>query len=173
MGLSINPASLLDVFIKRGYRNRDHVADFLDEVAEQAQTLAKIWDRVIDDLSGETGKFKPDANALEILRRYDTDNAGPFSQLQEFYRCFSATMEGKLNEEWHRNIIGHLGALLRKRDLTLETYQRVVSGISKSSFVDNENSLEDFKDLSRLSIALHKEVAALVVLAHSFRVRQG
>lgn len=30
-------------------------------------------------------------------------------------------MEEKLDQEWHQNIIGHLGALLYTRDVTLET----------------------------------------------------
>jgi len=93
MGLSINPLSLLEVFFDRQDRNSDHVADFLDEVAEEAKALAEIWDRVIEDLSSQTGKFKPDSNTLEILRRYEGFNAGPFFRLREFYNCFSATMQ--------------------------------------------------------------------------------
>lgn len=82
-------------------------------------------------------------------------------------------MEGKLDNNVRENIMNHLGSLLYKRELTMAAYQRTVDEISKSLFIASDNSLEDFKELSSLSIALHKEAAALDVLAQSFRVRQG
>jgi hypothetical protein len=104
------------------------------------------------------------------MESYWTENAGPFSRLWSFYYEFSKTAEGRLDEEWRENIMNHLGTLLSQRDLTLTTFTQAVSKVSISILFDADNSLEDFKNLSSLSMALHKEAAALHVLAKSYRV---
>lgn len=142
MGLSINPASLFEVLLKSRQRNRDLAANYLDAVAEEARILAEIWDRVIEDLSNETHRFEPDKRALEVLREYKSPNFHPFSRLEEFYYSISRTVQGKLDKECHENVMLHLGSLLYNRNLTLETYQRTVDRISRSSLVESENSLE-------------------------------
>jgi len=173
MGLSINPLTLLDSFLKGRYRSRDQVADFLDEVAKEARVLAEVWDEAIKQLLSSTGEFKPDSKIRGVLWQYDADNAGPFFRLREFYYQFSRTMEGKLDNESRSGIINHLGSLLYTRDITLLAFQKAVKDVDGSFFVENDNSIEDFKDLSRLALALHREAAALDVLAKSVRVRQG
>src|SRR5690348_15624726 len=124
MGLSINPLTLLDSFLKGRYRTRDQVADFLDDVAREARVLAEVWDEAIKQLLSSTGEFKPDSKIRGVLWSYDADNAGPFFRLREFYNQFSRTMEGKLDDEWRTSIISHLGSLLYTRDITLQTYQK-------------------------------------------------
>ena len=170
MGLSINPLSLIDSYFNRRYRDHDELADFLDEVATEANVLANIWDKAIDDLQTGTGRFNPDTKTRLILDRYLYMNTGPFSRLQEFYYVFSKTVEGKLDNEPRENVMTHLGTLLVQRDLTLRTFAEAVSKINNAAFVEADNSAEDFKNLSTLSMALHKEAAALHVLAKSYRV---
>lgn len=173
MGVSINLLSLLETLLKSRYRSRDRIADYLDQVAAEARTIAEIWDTVISELQSGAGKFSPDSNLRNVLARYNAPNAGPFFRLDEFYHEFSKATDGKLDKEWRENILSHLGGLLYHRDITLEKYQEALKNIHNPIFVADDNLLADFKDLSHLSMALHKEAAALDVLAKSFRVVQG
>lgn len=172
MGLSVNPLYLVETFLKGRYRNRDQVADYLDQVAIEAQALADVWDKVISELLCNE-VFVLDRKTEQIIDGYHYDNAGPFSSLCYFYQQFTTATEGKVSEEWRNTIMNHLGALLRERNITLETYREALLNVKHSAFISPDNASDDFRDLSRLSMALHREAAALGVLAKSFRVAQG
>jgi hypothetical protein len=135
--------------------------------------LLGFWDAAIKELLSGKASFKSADGKWLYSSDQMNSNYGPYFRLQEFYSSFSSAVEGKLDDDWRENIVSHMGELLFSREVTLKKYRQTVHKIQTSTFLDADNSVEAFQDLSTLSMALHKEAAALYVLAQSFRISKG
>lgn len=175
VSLSLNPMSVFEYFRNKGNRNRDQVADYLDQIANEAKALADVWDAVIKDFQLHQGRFNVEDHQqlLSNLEIYAVSNAPHFARLNMFYREVSKAAEGKLKPRDLDSVAMVLGNLLYQREVTLEKYQSQVQQLRASIFVAADNKLSDFQELSTLSAALHKEAAALDVLAKTIRVQLG
>ncbi len=175
ISLSLNPMSILDYFRSKENRNRDQVASYLDEIANDAKALAEVWDSVIKDLIQRKGHFNLDhhSDLLNRLEAFKEPNAPYFTRLAAFYRSISQATAGKLDPAKLDSVVIHLGHLLYDREITLKTYQSALAELRQSVFLSADNHSADFQDLSKLSAALHREAAAIEVLAKTIRVQQG
>jgi hypothetical protein len=57
MGLSLNPADVWKMFSDRRSRDKEKVAAWLDEVAAQAASLARVWEAYVAALEGVDENF--------------------------------------------------------------------------------------------------------------------
>ena len=92
-----------------------------------------------------------------------------FYRVRQFYDSVWLATEGVLDADRRESIVYQLGAMLQTRAMTLSQYRQYVENLEESSFVDDQNQLEDFKDFSRLVDALQREAASIDVLAKSIR----
>jgi hypothetical protein len=90
-----------------------------------------------------------------------------------FYQQITQATEGRLKTEWKESVIDCLGRLLYDREITIKTYRKALNGLKTSIFVEDTNALDDFKDLAKICNALHREAAAIEVLAKTIRTRSG
>lgn len=173
--LSLNPVAVFEYFRSKTNRNRDQVAEYLDEIAKEARALAEVWDSVIQDLLEHKGKFDLNDHK-EILLKLGTfkePNRPYFSRLAMFYRDISQATAGKLPSEKMELVVVQLGRLLYSREITLKRYQAAIEYLRDSVFDATQSDFTEFSDLSTLSGALHEEAAALEVLAKTIKVQQG
>ncbi len=199
MGLSINPVSLLVHFLARKKEDRERVADFLDSIADDAAELASVWEKVVNDIisgsriSNETNKvshnllkgkifpfdMKSFLNELLMEKLNPSPLVNPsqlplqpniaaLSRLLEFYSKVSTVM-GKSFKHDMESVLFHIGRLLQSRNITKKLIEDKLSSIQNPFFFDNTNSDEDLLELIKSVKVLHKEAAAVAVLAKTFR----
>jgi len=175
MGLSISPSSFLKLFVDKKHRTKDKVADYLDSIAAEARALAEVWDVVVTELANESKAVNvhTDDRLTAILREFKEPNAPHFCRLRVFYKELRLVTDGKLPAKHQENIASALSNLLFGREVTLKRYQDTVRGLQQSVFVDDESTLDDFQDLAKLCNALHREAAAIEVLAKTVRAQAG
>jgi len=169
MGLSLNPLDVFKIFQDKKSKNRELVADYLDSIAKEAANLALVWEEVARKVIN--GDWAGDRETLSRIDKYQlAQNAPYYYRLSSFYEDISNALEGHISLEKRGNIIDHLGYLLMRRNITKDRYESMVSNLKQTWFIDDSNTIQDFSDLARSVEALHKEAAALDVLAKKFRV---
>lgn len=174
MRLSISPSGFLKLFMDKKFRTKDMAADYLDSIAAEARNLAEVWEQVVDELmtgSGEMGEDDP--RIKDKLQEYKEPNAPYYYRLMNFYKEVSHVTAGRIDQEKREGFIDRLGWLLYNRKVTLKAYREALRHVKMSVFVDDQNSLHDFRDLTKLCNALHREAAAIEALAKSVRAKAG
>ena len=173
MGLTIDPSKITDLFLQRRSNSRQAVAEYLTKIAEEATALAEIWEDIAQELPDKTVDLREGTIATR-LRRYNTPNTGPFYRLAIFYESLSSAIGGKVDHDFQESFVSRLGHLLYSRNLTLKEYQELVQKDNVPNlFLDASTRPDDFLQLDSLVEALHREAAALHVLAATYRVSQA
>ena len=173
MAFSMNPANLLDVvalLLRRKKEKKEKVVEYVESIAQEAASLAGVWQKLFDDLA-RGASVTPEMSPLFAteIRRYKEPNAPYYTRLVGFYNWMSVALGDKLDSYSRENLISHLANLLQARNLTLQLYRETTEEYEKYSgpifFLESNNKQIDVKDLAQAVAALHKEAAALHVLA--------
>lgn len=168
MGLSLNPIEVWKLFSERRTRNKEKIATWLDEIAAQAASLAKVWEAYVLVLNN--GQRDLPKWAKKELALSKAPNAPYYYQLAMFYRDASRVIGGRVKRETLDNLVYTLGSILSERETTKKKCQKALeSNLKHTFFFDDTNRVSKLRDLSASVEALQKEAAALRVLAVNFR----
>jgi hypothetical protein len=179
MAISLNPANVLDILgflLKRKKESREKVVEYVESIAEEASSLAAVWQKLFDELaSGATVSLDKDPALASEIRKYSQPNAPHYTRLMEFYNWASAALGDKLDTYHRASLADHLGGLLRTRDITLQSYRESYDWLERRRggqalfCLDSASAGVDVRDLAQSVAALHREAAALHVLAKTLR----
>src|SRR2546421_1564460 len=168
MGISISPDSwILNLF--KNSKERDlKIADYLDQTADEAMSLAKIWENVIRSVtSNGIADAESDKIWVRLVERPEwtiySKNI-PKSRLEIFYERISTVLA-----KGHRGetdfVICKIGSILQKRKLTQEIIEEELKGIKNARFFDKSNQTGREISMQESIGLVHKEVAALNAFA--------
>ena len=175
MAISLNPANLLDILsflLKRKKESREKVVEYVESIAEEASSLASVWQKLFDELaSGSTISPEEDPALAAEIRKHSEPNAPHYRRLREFYNWTTVALGDKLDTYQRANLVDHLGELLTVRELTLQRYRENCNWLERRTLflINSESATFDVRDLAQSVAALHKEAAALHVLAKTLR----
>ena len=175
VAVSVNPASLLDILallLRRKKERKDKVIEYVESIANEAASLAGVSQKLFDELAqGKSITPETHPELADEIHRHSMPNAPNYTRLLEFYNWVSAALGDKL-DGWHRDsLVDHLARLLRARDLTLQAYRTAESKYVRQPvfFLGSDNETVDVGDLAQSVAALHREAAALHILAKTLR----
>lgn len=174
MGISISPDSwLLNLF--KNSKERDlKIADYLDQIVEEANNLAKIWENVIRSVQ-TIGVANAESNTvwIRLVERPEwtiySKNI-PRSRLEIFYDRVSSVLS-KNNRGEMDYFICKIGAILQKRKLTKDSVEEDLRRIKDVRYFDKTHQVNGEISLAESINLMNKEVAALSLFAKEFRTK--
>ncbi len=170
MKFSINPVSIYKIIAKQRGNSKSRVSEYLELIAVEARDLADIWERIGDDIIDKGFASLANSEAMNEFRNViRPKNARPYYRLNNFYEQISIVTHGKVDNQLRETFINHLGRLIFQREVTLESYKKMIRKCQVTCFIDESNSHFDFEDFSALAQGLNKEAAALEVLAKTIK----
>jgi|SRR5689334_23429409 len=180
MTFSISPERIIQMLFDNKKEEKEQIATYLDAIASDAKLLSDIWQDIWDKSRNRAFSLQIDADNLDkplrqrIKQFHESDwtltpNGKIISRLMNFYRHLSSVIGGKVNSDFHNLFSFHLGFLLENREITKQTFDKVVPLINGDLFLDAENSRVKIQEFSQLVEALNREAAALEVLAKTYR----
>ncbi|HWJ91780.1 MAG TPA: hypothetical protein VNR87_11750 [Flavisolibacter sp.] len=174
MGLSISPDFwILSVF--KNNKERDlKIADYLDQIAEEATSLAKIWENVAKSLL-TTGIADAEGNTvwIRLVERPEWtiySKSIPRSRLEIFYDRIASILDNNQRGELDF-VICKIGAILQKRKLTRDMIEEDLKRLKDARFFDKNNKIKDEISLNESIALLNREVAALCSYAKEYRTK--
>jgi hypothetical protein len=174
MGISISPASWI-LSLPKNNKERDlKIAEYLDQITEEAASLAKIWETVSNTILAN-GSAEAESNTIwiRLVERpewtiYSTNI--PRSRLEIFYDRVSNLL-GKSSRGEMDFFICKIGALLQKRRLTKEIIEEELKRIKEVRFFDKANKIKEDMTIPESITLLNSELAALSIFAKEFRTK--
>ena len=173
MGISISPDSwLLNLF--KNTKERDlKIADYLDQTADEAFSLAKIWENAVRSiLKNGTADAESDTIWIRLVERPEwtiySKNI-PKSRLEIFFERISSVL-GKHKGETDF-VICRIGTILQKRHLTQELLEEELKRIKEARFFDKSNQVHRDVSLQESINLVNREAAALSSFAKEFRTK--
>ena len=174
MGLSISRDSwILNIFRNNKERNQK-TADYLDQIAEEASGVVKVWENVVNSVLTE-GIAEAEGNTtwIRLVERPEwtiySKNI-PRSRIEIFYDKVSNVM-GKSSRGEMDYMICKIGSMLQKRRLTQEIIEEELQRIKEPRFFDQNNRMTSNISLKDSVALLNREVEALNALAKEFRTK--
>jgi hypothetical protein len=174
MGISISPASWI-LSLPKNNKERDlKIAEYLDQITEEAHSLAKIWEDVSSSIL-TTGIAEAQSNAvwIRLVERPEwtiySKNI-PRSRLEIFYDRLSSVL-GKSTRGEIDFFICKIGAILQKRKLTKEIIEEELKRIKDVRFFDKTNHMKEDMTIPETLALLNSEVSALSIFAKEFRTK--
>lgn len=172
MSISLNPQAWIFNYIENKKERKVKIADYLDKIASAAFDLAQAWEKValsilthgeIDEESGKLLKA-----LIETEELVELTNVGYMSRLSGFYNRISKVL-GERYRELTDLVVYKIGTILKTRNLTKAKIEVELKNIKSAVFFDDPN--EDYTDVSIIESIkiLHREAAALYVIAQEFR----
>lgn len=170
--VSLNPVDVIKLVTDYYKKRSDHVENLLNSVAKEARAIANIWDEAIQELArGALSPTKAKRFSERLYAASKTPNAPDFARLREFYYVISGGVRG-LSSTNQELALTYIGQLIIDRDVTKAAFERAVNADRKPVFLDPSNTLKMFNDIRASVDALHREAAALEVLAKTYRHRK-
>jgi len=174
MSISISVDRLFQSFLDQGKIRREQLAIYLDEVAEDASLLAECWQQqLLDEVNHrhQSQEFLNKDGKLNIREKsyISNCNIGLISRLEFTYRDATIAFRGKLDKQFQDLFMGHLAELMLQRNKTKQAFDKIVSAANTLSLVSQNDNSVKIETLNDLVTALHKEAAALKVLARRYR----
>jgi hypothetical protein len=173
MPFSISPTEIFKLLEARVTGRKSTVADYLDGVATEATALAQIWERAAKAvLVGNAQDYPPEQRRHDIFAATSLSANSPrLYRLQEFYRTLTIAIGGKISPELQTDLMDHLARILLQRELTRKSLEDAVPLLANARFFDTQNTPREIQTLLDSVEALHREAAALDVLAKTYRVQ--
>ena len=174
MGISISPASWI-LNLSKNDRERDlKIAEYLDQIAAEAISLAKIWEDVTESIL-KNGMVEAESNTIwvKLVERPEWtiySKSIPKSRLEIFYDRISSVI-GKANKTEKDFVICRIGAILQKRKLNRDIVEQELKRIKEARFFDMNNQIKDDITLTESISVLNREVSALLSFAKDFRTQ--
>src|SRR6476620_9385065 len=142
MGLSISPNFwILSVF--KNNKERDlKIADYLDQIADEASGLAKIWENVVKSIL-TAGIAEAESNTvwIRLVERPEWtiySKSIPRSRLEIFYDRIASILDNNQRGEMDF-VICKIGSILQKRKLTRDIIEDDLKSIKNARFFDKNN----------------------------------
>jgi len=174
MGITISPATWI-LSLPKNNKERDlKIAEYLDQISEEAGSLAKIWETVTRSIL-TNGFAEAESNAIwiRLVERPEwtiySKNI-PRSRLEIFYDRVSSVL-GKSTRGEMDFFICKIGAILQKRKLTKEIIEEELKRIKEVRFFDKANQIKEEMSIPESISLLNSEVAALTIFANEFRTK--
>ena len=174
MGLSISRDSwILNIFRSNKERNQK-TADYLDQIAEEASGLVKVWESVVNSVLTD-GHAEAEGNTtwIRLVERPEwtiySKNI-PRSRIEIFYDKISNVM-GKNARSEMDYMICKIGSILQKRKLTKDIIEEELQRIKEPRFFDQTNRVTGTISIKDSISLLNREVEALGLLAKEFRTK--
>lgn len=147
---------------ERSDLKNDLIKDYIEEIVDEAQLLADVWDQMDKSLidESEPNIKSIDKAGLEKLRyKYGGFNGMPYFTLQSFYRRLSTALGGKLSSEWIDLIINSVSRILYHRNFTrqllLDSLDKLnVTGDEFESKINTDHLMETVSILRKEATAL-------------------
>ena len=174
MGISISPASWILNLSKNGKERDLKIAEYLDQIAEEAYILASIWENIAGTVLKD-GVAEAENNTVwnRLVERPEwtiySKNI-PRSRLEIFYDRISSVL-GKSNRGELDFLICKIGTILQKRKLTKDMIEDELKRIKEVRFFDKTNQIRDDFSIQDSIALLNREAAALNVFAKEFRTK--
>lgn len=174
MGISISPASWI-LNMSKNNKDRDlKIAEYLDQIAEEANSLAKVWEDVAETvLANGVAEAENNLVWIRLVERPEwtiySKNI-PRSRLEIFYDRMSSVL-GKSNKGDLDFLICKIGAILQKRTLNREGIEQELRRIKEVRFFDKSNQIKDELNIQDSVSLLNREAAALNTFAKEFRTK--
>lgn len=171
MGLSINPLSPIFKWIDSKKEANLRIAEYLENIADEAATLAMIWQQIVERIIiNKRTNVLDNKKAREFIgtRSLELVNAEQITRLGKFYDKISTVLGDNHNCEV-KPAVFHIGTILLKRDLTKKLVESELATITQTKFYSEQNDLGSIKSMEESVKAIHAEAAALHVYAKSFR----
>jgi len=172
MELSINPNFWVFKFLKNAKERDLKIAEYLDETAEEAYNLARVWENVVESvLANGADEVENNHNWLRLVERpewtiYSRDI--PKSKLELFFEKVSTVLM-KNQRNGVDYIIYKIGSILQKRKLTVEIIENELKRIKEAKFFNKHNRITDEITMRESILILNSEVAAIRAFAKEYR----
>lgn len=197
MAISVALDRILEQFLGRGKGKRVQIATYLEAVADDAEMLCKVWLEALEkigktecsssngaielahkaplDLDLALGSLRRQCNLHErkknFGRKFDIGQGAIHSRLDLQYRGVSVVFDGEVSSHFQASFMQHLAAILLHRRASREMLNSLLPLSDSVVFVDPVNRSERIINLEDAVAALHREAAAVRVLAREFRAR--
>jgi hypothetical protein len=172
MELSISPNFWVYKFLRNTKERDFKIAEYLDETAEEADNLARVWETVTESVQSQgTAEAENNPSWLRLIERpewtiYSRDI--PKSRLELLFERVS-TLLMRNQRSGGDFIICRIGAILQKRRLTVEIIESELKRIKEAKFFNKHNRISDEISLRDSILILNSEVAAIRNFAKEFR----
>jgi len=172
MGLSISSDFWILSLFKNNKERDLKIAEYIDQIAEEATGLAKIWENVVRSVKQSgVAEAESDTVWIRLVERPEWtiySKSIPRSRLETFYEKVSNILGNSQRGE-QDFMICKIGAILQKRKLTKEIIEDELKRIKEARFFDKNNQVRDEIKLDESVTLLNSEVAALNSFAKEFR----
>ena len=173
MGISISPDSWMPGLFKNNKERHLKTADYLDQIAEEAISLAKIWENVSRSIL-ENGSAEAEGNTIwiRLVERPEWtiySKSIPRSRLELFYDRVANILGN--NNKGEDFVICKIGSILQKRKLTQDIIEEELKRLKDARYFDKANQVTRTLTLQESITLLNKEVAALCSFAKEFRTK--
>lgn len=148
---------------------KEELYNYLDSIAEEAKSLATVWQSVYESLGDKPIKIENNNTWRNEFDKFSVPNAPYYARLATFYDYLTVATKGDYSKKHRDNFVSHLSVILYIREATLKEYRNRLKKINSSIIVATDNPIEDIRRLSESVLFLHKEAAALEVLAKTIR----
>jgi hypothetical protein len=173
MGISISPDSWIPGLFKNNKERHVKTADYLDQIAEEAMSLAKIWENVARSIM-QDGSAEAEGNTvwIRLVERPEWtiySKSIPRSRLELFYDRVANILGN--NNKGEDFVICKIGSILQKRKLTQDIIEEDLKRLKDARYFDKANQVNRALTLPESITLLNKEVAALSSFAKEFRTK--
>ena len=172
MGLSISSDFWILSLFKNNKERDLKIAEYIDQIAEEAAGLAKIWENVVRSVK-ENGIAEAESDTvwIRLVERPEWtiySKSIPRSRLETFYEKVSNILGNSQRGE-QDFMICKIGAILQKRKLTKDIIEDDLKRIKEARFFDKNNQVRDEIRLDDSVTLLNSEVVALSSFAKEYR----
>jgi hypothetical protein len=174
MGISFGSASWT---LSLSRKNREHdqkVAEYLDQIAEEALALTRIWENVaVHIMDTGVANAETDIIWIRLVERPEWtiySKSIPKSRLELFYEKLSSVV-GKGQKGETDFLICRIGAILQKRTLTKDIIEEELKRMKEARFFDKQNQVKDEITLAASVSILKAEALALSAIAKEYKTK--
>jgi hypothetical protein len=174
MGMSISPDSWILNLLKNSKERDIKTAEYLDQIAEEAISLAKIWENVCGAIiSNGIATVESNPVWMKFIERPEwtiySKNI-PRSRLEIFYDRISSVL-GKSSKSEMEFVICKIGGILQKKKLTTEIIEEELKRIKDAKLFDKNNRLKDELSIQESIILVNREAAALYSFSKEYKTK--
>ena len=143
MGISISPDSWIPGLFKNNKERHVKTADYLDQIAEEAMSLAKIWENVARSIM-QDGSAEAEGNTvwIRLVERPEWtiySKSIPRSRLELFYdRVANILGNNNKGEEF---VICKIGSILQKRKFTQDIIEEELKKLFEPYFTTKKTGM--------------------------------
>jgi hypothetical protein len=174
MGISLSPSTWIFNLSKNNKDQDSQIAEYLDNIAEEAVGVAKIWENITSSiLATGVAEAENDIVWIRLVERPEwtiySKNI-PRSRLEIFYEKVSNVL-GKSPKDDMDFLICKIGGILQKRKLTREIIEEELKRVKDVKFFDKNSRIKDELSIADSVSLLNREAAALYAFAKDYKVK--